>query len=161
MPPLEGKNGYSTKLSGASPGGKTGIGTCSSNHPLGFTHRLPAEARAAHVRGTGGVVRLPRCICTMLTIKELSAWLNIKPSTLYLWVSQNKIPCHRIHGLIRFEPEAIQAWLNTFSAPRINPPRLTRHDARDVDHLIAAAKSALYTLRCEKPDQDRAKQGGR
>ena len=159
MPPLEGKNGYSTKLSGASPGGRTGTGTC-SNSPLGFTG-LPAVTRAAHVRGTGGIVRCPRCICTMLTIKELSAWLNIKPSTLYLWVSQNKIPCCRIHGLIRFEPDAIQGWLNTFSGPRINPPRLTRHDARDVDHLIAAAKTALYTPRCEKPDQDRAKQGGR
>ncbi|MEP7153898.1 MAG: helix-turn-helix domain-containing protein [Nitrospira sp.] len=32
----------------------------------------------------------------MLTIKELSAWLNIKPSTLYLWASQGKIPCCRI-----------------------------------------------------------------
>ncbi|MFN8333407.1 MAG: replication initiation factor domain-containing protein, partial [Saprospiraceae bacterium] len=28
----------------------------------------------------------------MLTVKELSAWLNIKESTLYLWVSKNKIP---------------------------------------------------------------------
>ncbi len=68
----------------------------------------------------------------MLTVKELSAWLNIKPSTLYLWVSQGKDPCCRIHGRIRFEPEAIQRWLNTFSAPRINLPRFTRHDARDV-----------------------------
>jgi excisionase family DNA binding protein len=50
----------------------------------------------------------------MLTVKELSAWLNIKESTLYLWASQNKIPCRRIHGLVRFEPEAIQAWLNGF-----------------------------------------------
>jgi len=97
----------------------------------------------------------------MLTVKELSAWLNIKPSTLYLWVSQNKIPHRRIHGLLRFEPDAIQAWLNTFNASRVHPPRLTRHDARDVDHLIAAAKTAHYTPRCEKPDQDRAKQGGR
>jgi len=97
----------------------------------------------------------------MLTVKELSAWLNIKPSTLYLWASQNKIPHCRIHGLIRFEPDAIQAWLNTFSAPMNNPPRLTRHDARDVDHLIAVAKAAHYTPRREKPDQDRAKQGGR
>jgi excisionase family DNA binding protein len=64
----------------------------------------------------------------MLTIKELSAWLNIKPSTLYLWVSQNKIPCHRIHGLIRFDPDAIQAWLNGFelnSRPRPSHCRFT------------------------------------
>jgi excisionase family DNA binding protein len=53
----------------------------------------------------------------MLTVKELSAWLNIKESTLYLWVSKNKIPCRRIHGLVRFEPEAIQAWLDALNRP--------------------------------------------
>ena len=97
----------------------------------------------------------------MLTVKELSAWLNIKSSTIYLWVSQNKVPCLRIHGLLRFEPDAIQDWLNTFDAAKITPPRLTRPDVRDVDHLIAVAKAAHYTPRCEKPDQDRAEQGGR
>ena len=82
----------------------------------------------------------------MLTVKELSAWLNIKQSTLYLWVSQNKIPCHRIHGLIRFEPDAIQAWLNRFSSTTPDKsPCSTRHKAGDVDHLIAAAKRAVYT----------------
>ncbi|MCE7977452.1 MAG: hypothetical protein DYH03_09965 [Nitrospira sp. NTP1] len=44
-------------------GGKTDTAICSSNHPIGFTG-LPAVTRAAHGRGTGGVVRLPRCICT-------------------------------------------------------------------------------------------------
>jgi excisionase family DNA binding protein len=78
----------------------------------------------------------------MLTVKELSAWLNIKESTLYLWVSKNKIPCRRIHGLVRFEPEAIQAWLKSFETPL---PRqafsLQTHDeTQDVDQLIEAAK---------------------
>jgi len=82
----------------------------------------------------------------MLTVKELSAWLNIKQSTLYLWVSKNKIPCRRIHGLVRFEPEAIQAWLNSFSSTSGNrPPRAPRHKAGDVDHLIEAAERAVYT----------------
>ena len=82
----------------------------------------------------------------MLTVKELSAWLNIKPSTLYLWVSQNKIPCRRIHGLIRFEPDAIQAWLNSFSPiSPAEPPGSPRQNAEDVDHLIAAATRAVYT----------------
>jgi excisionase family DNA binding protein len=119
----------STKLSGALLGGKTDTAICSSNHPIGFTG-LPAVTRAAHVRGTGGVARLPRCICIMLTVKELSAWLNIKESTLYLWASQNKIPCRRIHGLIRFEAEAIQAWLNSFELQSSAKPfpLPTRHD---------------------------------
>jgi excisionase family DNA binding protein len=84
----------------------------------------------------------------MLTVKELSAWLNIKQSTLYLWVSKNKIPCRRIHGLVRFEPEAIQEWLNGFTpASSAKPPALPRPNAEDVDHLIAAAKHAAYTSR--------------
>ncbi len=84
----------------------------------------------------------------MLTTKELSAWLNIKSSTLYLWVSQNKIPYCRIHGLIRFEPDAIQAWLRGFGAHSVKPlPLPTRQDSNDVENLIAAAKRAVYTSR--------------
>ena len=84
----------------------------------------------------------------MLTVKELSAWLNIKPSTLYLWVSQNKIPCRRIHGLVRFEPEAIQAWLKSFETSLDKPLPLPTHDeTSDLDRLIEAAKRAVYTTR--------------
>jgi len=56
----------------------------------------------------------------LLTIKELSTWLNIKPSTLYLWAAQGKIPCRKIHGLIRFDPEAITAWLHSFEPSKIS-----------------------------------------
>ena len=82
----------------------------------------------------------------MLTVKEVSAWLNFKESTLYLWVSKNKIPCRRIHGLVRFEPEAIQAWLKGFETNSVKPFSLpTRHDTRDLDHLIEASKREVYT----------------
>ena len=82
----------------------------------------------------------------MLTVKELSAWLNIKPYTLYLCASQNKITCRRIHGLLRFEPEAIQAWLKSFETSPGKPFSLQTHDeSRDLDQLIEAAKSEVYT----------------
>ncbi len=84
----------------------------------------------------------------MLTVKELSAWLNIKPSTLYLWVSQNKIPCRRIHGLVRFEPEAIQAWLKGFETNFVKSFSLPiRQDIRKLDQLIEASKREVYTSR--------------
>ena len=97
----------------------------------------------------------------LLTVKALSEWLQIKPSTLYAWASQGKIPCRKIHRLLRFDPEAITSWLRTFEpgqAPTIPP--LTRQSHRDVDQLIEAAKREVYTPACEKPDEVRAKQGG-
>ena len=84
----------------------------------------------------------------MLTVKEVSTWLNIKQSTIYLWVSRNKIPYRRIHGLIRFEPDAIEAWLKGFGTKSVKPfPLSTPKDRNDVDHLIEAAKRAVYTPR--------------
>ena len=97
----------------------------------------------------------------LLTVKDLSTWLNIKPSTLYLWAAQGKIPCRKIHGLIRFDPDTITAWLHSFE-PSKTPtlPPLPCQTPRDLDQLIEAAKRQVYTPACEKPDEVRAKQGG-
>ena len=82
----------------------------------------------------------------LLTIKDLSTRLNIKPSTLYLWAAQGKIPCRKIHGLIRFDPDAITAWLHACepNQTRAIPP-LPRNSHLDVDRLIEAAKREVYT----------------
>ena len=84
----------------------------------------------------------------LLTIKDLSTRLNIKPSTLYLWAAQGKIPCRKIHGLIRFDPDAITAWLSSFEpSPATAVPTLTRRQHLDVNRLIEAAKREVYTPR--------------
>jgi excisionase family DNA binding protein len=82
----------------------------------------------------------------LLTIKDLSAWLNIKPSTLYLWAAQGKIPCQKIHGLIRFDREKVIRWLESFDrkAP-ISVPAFSRTSATDIDQLIEAVKRDAYT----------------
>ena len=82
----------------------------------------------------------------LLTIKDLSAKLNIKPSTLYLWAAHGKIPCRKIHGLIRFDPDVITAWLHTFELNQatVIPPS-DRDSDLDVDRLIEAAKREVYT----------------
>ena len=82
----------------------------------------------------------------LLTVKDLSARLSIKPSTLYLWAAQGKIPCRKIHGLLRFDPEAITAWLHSFE-PRqtMATLRVSRESKRDLDQLIEAAKRKVYT----------------
>ncbi len=82
----------------------------------------------------------------LLTIKDLSAWLNIKPSTLYLWAAQGKIPCQKIYGLIRFDQRKILSWLESF--PRKAPkraPSFSQGSGSDVDQLIEAAKRDAYT----------------
>lgn len=97
----------------------------------------------------------------LLTVKDLSAWINVKPSTLYLWVNQGKIPCRKIHGLIRFDPESITTWLRSFEPVQAAAlPPLTRQSNLDLDRIIEAAKRQVYTPACEKPDEVRAKQGG-
>ncbi len=84
----------------------------------------------------------------MLTVQEVSDWLNIKPGTLYSWAAKGKIPCRRIYGLVRFEREAIQTWLDTCNnIPQKPLPFPIRHDSRDIDHVIEAAKREVYTPR--------------
>lgn len=82
----------------------------------------------------------------LLTIKELSRQLNIKQSTLYLWVKQGKIPCQKIHSLVRFDADAIAVWLRSFNPYRATTrPSLSQHPKLDLDRIIEAAKRQVYT----------------
>ena len=89
-----------------------------------------------------------------LTIKDVSQWLQIRPSTLYAWVGQGKIPAFKIHGMIRFQRDVIERWMQAFRTdqeetpseagpvPRPEPTRRRRrHGAEDVDALIARANA--------------------
>jgi excisionase family DNA binding protein len=64
------------------------------------------------------------------TIKEVATRLQIKPSTLYAWAAQERIPCLKIHGLVRFRKDEI-----------------VRTRAFDIDHVIARAKRGAYNPR--------------
>ena len=93
----------------------------------------------------------------LLTIKDLSARLNIKASTLYLWAAQGKIPCRKIYGLIRFDEGEIHHWLASF-APACgrelslsSPPQ----PQSEVERLIAAAKRDVYTPPRETRPRDK------
>jgi excisionase family DNA binding protein len=83
----------------------------------------------------------------LLTVHALSQRLQIKPSTLYAWASQGKIPCRKIHGLVRFDFTEIDCWLASFCPPQSIPPKtkLCKGDHPDLEQLIARAKRAVYT----------------
>lgn len=83
----------------------------------------------------------------LLTVKDLAQQLQIKPATLYAWAAQQKIPCLKIHGVIRFESETIKEWLNTFGVSRRTACVVIgqRGTGESVEALIARAKRAVYT----------------
>ncbi len=83
----------------------------------------------------------------LLTVNDLSHEFQVSPSTIYAWAKQGKIPCKRLHKLVRFERGEIDTWLdsrpNMFTAPL--PKTLYREPQTDVDALIASAKREVYT----------------
>jgi excisionase family DNA binding protein len=98
----------------------------------------------------------------LLTIQDVAQWLTVKPCTLYAWVAQRKMPALKIHGVLRFRREDIDAWLAGCQIEPPNPsrPANRRSSAGDIDALIATAKREVYTPSRGEPDQDRAKPGG-
>lgn len=98
----------------------------------------------------------------LLDIKDLSQQLNIKPSTLYAWVAQGKIPYVKIHGLIRFVQDEIERWVTSFRKERANSsimvPKKRNH--RKVDILIERAKQDVYNIPYGRPDRIRAGKDG-
>jgi len=83
-----------------------------------------------------------------IDVKELSHYLNIKPSTLYAWVHQGKIPHLKIHGLIRFQKEDIDRWTESFRRERIEKPfRMPKAQGKiAIDILIDRAKREVYNF---------------
>ena len=84
----------------------------------------------------------------LLTIKEVATRLQIKPSTLYAWAAQGRIPCLKIHGLVRFRGDEIDHWLESFrERPKAEERRPVRGSAFDIDRVIARAKRDVYNPR--------------
>ena len=49
----------------------------------------------------------------LLSIKELSGVINVKPSTLYQWAELGQIPCLKLNGCLRFDLDEILDWIKT------------------------------------------------
>jgi excisionase family DNA binding protein len=90
---------------------------------------------------------------TLLTVKDMATRLQLKEKTIYAWASQRKIPCVKIHGVIRFDASEIEQWLQncqvSVGVPCPSSVRTRSGSATSVDHLIERAKRAVYTPRGE------------
>lgn len=47
----------------------------------------------------------------IISVKELSEFLKVKPKTLYQWAETRQIPCFKLNGSLRFDLEDIQQWI--------------------------------------------------
>jgi excisionase family DNA binding protein len=85
----------------------------------------------------------------LLSVKVLAADLGIKPGTLYAWAAQGRIPSLKIHGLLRFRPEEIAQWVESFRQSRSKsfPAGSRKGDRDDVNALIARARREVYSTR--------------
>lgn len=97
-----------------------------------------------------------------LSIKELSTYLGIKPSTLYAWSSRGIIPHYKVHGLLRFKKDEIDIWIATFckEGPTTPLPSFKRQDHCDIDSIIERAKKEAYNSFHGRPDRIKAGKEG-
>lgn len=78
----------------------------------------------------------------LVTIKEVSAFLKVKESTLYSWVSSGLIPSYKANGLIRFDIEEIQDWIKksrTLPAIAQRTIKKVTTKVHDVNRLVKKA----------------------
>lgn len=49
----------------------------------------------------------------LLTVKDLSKWLQVSPALVYKWVHYGFIPHLKIGSVIRFQEKQVERWLKT------------------------------------------------
>ena len=65
----------------------------------------------------------------LLTIAELSQWLQVKPRTIYQWVHEGYIPVIKLGALIRFDRASVIEWIKK----RETSGRVNRKPEFDID----------------------------
>jgi len=55
----------------------------------------------------------------LLSIKELSQYLGVKEHTLYIWVSQRRIPFVKCGRLTKFDLKRIDKWIEENAVGRV------------------------------------------
>ena len=56
----------------------------------------------------------------LLTVKDVAAIIQAKPSTIYAWAEQGSIPCFKLNGLLRFAEDEIKAWIRSCKSQSVS-----------------------------------------
>lgn len=84
----------------------------------------------------------------LVTIKELSEFLKVKPSTIYSWVHSGTIPFIKLNGLLRFDMDEVQEWVNSSKSISPNIPKtLKKSSSLDVDAIVKRAVESIRPRR--------------
>ena len=76
----------------------------------------------------------------LVTIKEISTFLNVKEPTLYSWVRNGSIPSYKVGGLVRFDMEEVRAWVGQSRATARNVTKNVRKSSGlDINNIIKKA----------------------
>ena len=87
----------------------------------------------------------------ILIAPELAQWLRIGLSTTYEWAKTGKIPCIKLHGLLRFLRKDIEEWL---TAQRVTPS-LEIHSLRGSPATIPSVSTNLLHRTARQVLRDR------
>ncbi|MBK8131048.1 MAG: helix-turn-helix domain-containing protein [bacterium] len=60
---------------------------------------------------------------SLWTVDDVAAYLRVAVQSVYRWASQNKIPCRKVGGSLRFEPEEVKDWTAAKPKRRGRPPK--------------------------------------
>lgn len=92
----------------------------------------------------------------LLTVSEVSVYLNIKQKTIYAKVEAGEIPCYRIGSLIRFRLNEIDRWLETCRnghKPEIDPSEKKKKTGKTLklsnNHIDKIAQNIIDEETCK------------
>lgn len=80
----------------------------------------------------------------LVTIKDLSEFLKVKPSTIYSWVHGGTIPFYKLNGLLRFDMDEIIKWVESSKPVPPNIPKsLKKSRNMDIDSIVKRAVESV------------------
>lgn len=88
---------------------------------------------------------------SLLNIKQAAQILGVAPVTIRLWISQKKIPYHKIGKLIKFVPSEIQELVEKTKVEA---------EPENVDKQVATMLGISYKIPCRQPDLKQQSQKG-
>lgn len=91
----------------------------------------------------------------LVTIKELSGFLKVKPATLYSWVHNGTIPFIKLNGLLRFDMDEITKWVESSKPVPPNIPRTLKKSANlDIDAIVKRAVESTRPRSYNRPKRE-------